>query len=460
MIGTRCTRIVVHPTNSNRVFVATEPGVYRTDQRRRRRHAGPRRCRPATSSWRTTTPTCSTPASGTTASTRRSTAAPRGTASRATSCRSSPSCSGGRRTSRPGRPPGGSSSAIGRHGEGGSNFVVVKFGPNSATTAISSDAGASWLKIPGSEGVDYDEWCSTVAVHPRQPRHIYLGGLGLQHSTDGWNFSPSPGTHSDHHQIVFHPTARRHRVRRLRRWRVPDDRTTARRGRCAADFLSATQLMSLGVSSSGAVRRRLGDAGSGHHPDRRVVRLDGPRRRQRVGDVRRRPERLPQRLHLARRRSAATQHGPRPSPTRTRPADWSTGGRRRAPTRSRRASPMSPSSPARPTTSSAWPCSPISSTAANGTSCPTYGPSTGSTTAATADRPGPTCSRCPTAPPASRSRRATRHASTSRLPRAASSAAVRRGPAAGPRRRRRPTAPPPATSPRSRSTPTTRTSST
>ena len=140
--------------------------------------------------------------------------------------------------------------ATGQSGEGGADFVVAKLGPRSATTLISTDSGEQWLKTPGNVGADYDEWCSLVAVHPRQTRHIYLASVGMQHSFDAWNYADSPGTHSDHHQMVFH--------------RSDDDvayvccdggvyRTTDNGSswHLRSDLLTATQLMSLGVSASG-----------------------------------------------------------------------------------------------------------------------------------------------------------------------------------------------------------------
>lgn len=96
--------------------------------------------------------------------------------------------------------------AIGRDGPAGSNWVVAKFGPDSARTAISDDGGENWLAVAGREGVTYDEWTSFVAVNPRDHRRIFIGGLRLQRSTNGFSFTATTGTHSDHHQMVFHPS--------------------------------------------------------------------------------------------------------------------------------------------------------------------------------------------------------------------------------------------------------------
>jgi photosystem II stability/assembly factor-like uncharacterized protein len=139
---------------------------------------------------------------------------------------------------------------IGRSGEGGSNFIVAKLGKDSATTLISVDGGEKWLKTPGSVGADYDEWCSMAAVHPRQTRHIYLASVGMQHSFDGWNYANSPGTHADHHQMVFHHSNNDTAY-------VCCDggvyRTTNNGSswHLRSNYLSAAQLMSLGVAHSG-----------------------------------------------------------------------------------------------------------------------------------------------------------------------------------------------------------------
>ncbi|CAD5371045.1 hypothetical protein RA210_U140041 [Rubrivivax sp. A210] len=140
--------------------------------------------------------------------------------------------------------------ALGQSGEGGADFVVAKLGPNSATTLISGDMGEGWLKTPGSVGVRYDEWCSMVAVHPRQLKHIYLASVGMQHSFDGWNYADSPGTHSDHHQMVFHHT--NDNVAYVccdgGVYRTTDNGTS---WQLRSRNLTATQLMSLGVSADG-----------------------------------------------------------------------------------------------------------------------------------------------------------------------------------------------------------------
>lgn len=140
--------------------------------------------------------------------------------------------------------------AMGQSGEGGADFVVAKLGPDSATTLISGNLGEEWLKTPGSVGASYDEWCSMVAVHPRQARHIYLASVGMQHSFDAWTYADSPGTHSDHHQMVFHRS--NDNVAYVccdgGVYRTTDNGAS---WHLRSRLLTATQLMSLGVSADG-----------------------------------------------------------------------------------------------------------------------------------------------------------------------------------------------------------------
>jgi hypothetical protein len=190
--------------------------------------------------------------------------------------------------------------AMGKSGENGSNFVVAKLGKDSATTLISTDAGEEWLKTPGSVGADYDEWCSMVSVHPRQNRHIYLASVGMQHSTDGWNYANSPGTHSDHHQMVFHHSNDN------TAFVCCDGGCVSNHGqRCFMEF-AQRPAASHTVGEPGCFRD--GNLIMAAQPrtrgsSKRTGRLNwvGPWRRQRMGHVCRGSERLAQHLYLARR---------------------------------------------------------------------------------------------------------------------------------------------------------------
>ena len=140
--------------------------------------------------------------------------------------------------------------ALGRSGPSGSNFVVAKMGKDSGSSYASGDGGATWRLGGGSEGVDYDEWTSFVAVHPANANIIFLGGLRLQRSLNGSAFTLTSGTHSDHHQMVFDPG------NPLRCfvccdggvYRSDDLGAT---WHLSSTYLQATQLLTLGVSEQG-----------------------------------------------------------------------------------------------------------------------------------------------------------------------------------------------------------------
>lgn len=140
--------------------------------------------------------------------------------------------------------------AAGQAGEGGPDLVIAKLGTDSATTIMSKDFGEDWLKTPGRVGVSYDEWCSLAAVHPRQTLHAYLGAVDLQHTVNGWTYVDSPGTHSDHHQMVFHRT--NNDVAYVccdgGVYRTTDNGLS---WHLRSRGLTATQLVSLGVSGDG-----------------------------------------------------------------------------------------------------------------------------------------------------------------------------------------------------------------
>jgi photosystem II stability/assembly factor-like uncharacterized protein len=62
-----------------------------------------------------------------------------------------------------------------------------------------------WQALPGThEPASYNEWTNLVAINPSRHNVILAGGVGLQRSADsGTNFSQVTGTHSDHHAVVF-----------------------------------------------------------------------------------------------------------------------------------------------------------------------------------------------------------------------------------------------------------------
>lgn len=140
--------------------------------------------------------------------------------------------------------------AIGRDGPHGSDYVIAKLGPQGQNTYATFDGGANWGPAGGTEAADYDKWTSMVAIHPRNPRRLFLGGINLQYSDDGFNFHPTNGTHSDHHQVVFDPNEESicYCCCDGGVYRSTDGGVN---WALSSRFMQATQLMSLGLSQQG-----------------------------------------------------------------------------------------------------------------------------------------------------------------------------------------------------------------
>ena len=97
--------------------------------------------------------------------------------------------------------------AMGRNGTDGTAFLLAKMGTDSGLIFRSTDGGASWSQLAGTHhGVSYNEWTNMIAVSPANQSVIFAGGVGYSRSTNGGaSFSNIGGTHSDHHEIVFDP---------------------------------------------------------------------------------------------------------------------------------------------------------------------------------------------------------------------------------------------------------------
>lgn len=95
--------------------------------------------------------------------------------------------------------------AMGLNGTDGTAYLVAKMGTDSGLIFRSTDAGNSWTQLSGTHNpAVYNEWTNMIAVSPANQDIIFAGGVGYSRSTDGGaTFSNIGGTHSDHHQIVF-----------------------------------------------------------------------------------------------------------------------------------------------------------------------------------------------------------------------------------------------------------------
>lgn len=140
--------------------------------------------------------------------------------------------------------------ALGQNGTGGTDFVTLKYGQKGEYLLVSPNGGDVWYPLSNSPSAKYNEWCTLLAVHPRDHDRIYAGAVGLAYTADGFHFHPATGTHSDHHEMVFHPTddAVCYVATDGGVFRSSDHGQT---WQLRSRYLQATQLMSLGVARRG-----------------------------------------------------------------------------------------------------------------------------------------------------------------------------------------------------------------
>jgi photosystem II stability/assembly factor-like uncharacterized protein len=207
--GNRCMKVLVHPTNSNTVYVASDSGLYKTTD------GGatpwtliqPGHCTDAVMDpsdpqtiyvaiwndgiYKTVDGgTVFNPANG------------------SWQFRWTP---GGLVMVWRGIPTGGAAEwialAIGNNGTGGTNFLIAKLGTDSGDIYKTTNGGTSWSRIAGPvQPVSYNEWTNLCAVNPDNHSILFAGGVGLSRSTNGSTFVGTSGTHSDHQQLVFDPS--------------------------------------------------------------------------------------------------------------------------------------------------------------------------------------------------------------------------------------------------------------
>jgi hypothetical protein len=144
--------------------------------------------------------------------------------------------------------------AMGRNGTGGTNFLLAKMGTDSGSIYRSNDGGTSWTLIAsGVEPATYNEWTNVVGVDPNNHNRILAGGVGVSRSTNGSTFASVGGTHSDHHSIVYSPE-NSNVVYLATDGGVYKSIDGGATWALASYQLVATQLYSIGVSQSPAFR--------------------------------------------------------------------------------------------------------------------------------------------------------------------------------------------------------------
>jgi photosystem II stability/assembly factor-like uncharacterized protein len=161
--------------------------------------------------------------------------------------------------------------AMGLNGAHGPNFVLAKMGKDSGVVYRSTDGGASFHAYAGThQPASYNEWTNMVAVHRDNHDILFAGGVGLERSTNGGtSFAGVGGTHSDHHQLVGDPVDANvcFMATDGGLYKSTDAGAT---WTLVSDRLIATQLYSIGVSQAGAFK--LG----GGTQDQGIVATEGP----------------------------------------------------------------------------------------------------------------------------------------------------------------------------------------
>lgn len=143
--------------------------------------------------------------------------------------------------------------AMGYRGNWKTKYIVAKMGTDSGQIYYSSNGGSSWLKVPGThQAVRYNEWCNMVSVHPTHSKRMLAAGVGMSRTINRITWNPTTGTHSDHHQAVYDPVDPNIVY-------VATDGGVYRSTNGGKDWtlrsfgMVATQLYSIGVSQSGAL---------------------------------------------------------------------------------------------------------------------------------------------------------------------------------------------------------------
>ena len=89
----------------------------------------------------------------------------------------------------------------------GTQNIYAKMGKDSGKVYFSFNGGSTWRKLLGTHGAaSYNEWTNLIAVHPGFPKKIWAGGVNMDRTKDRVSWNATTGTHSDHQAMVFHPT--------------------------------------------------------------------------------------------------------------------------------------------------------------------------------------------------------------------------------------------------------------
>jgi len=96
--------------------------------------------------------------------------------------------------------------SMGQGGSAGTRFIAAKMGLDSGRVFLSTTGGDNWVMVPDVvQPASYNEWTNMISVHPRFSNRILAGAVGLSRTVTSFTFAPTTGTHSDHHQVVYDP---------------------------------------------------------------------------------------------------------------------------------------------------------------------------------------------------------------------------------------------------------------
>lgn len=143
--------------------------------------------------------------------------------------------------------------AMGFRGNHKTKYIVAKLGLESGQIYYSVNGATNWLKIPGTHNpVRYNEWTNMISVHPTHSKKMIAGSVNMSRTINRFTWNPTTGTHSDHHQIVYDPVDPNIVY-------VATDGGVYRSDNGGRDWvlrshgMTATQLYGLGVSQSGSL---------------------------------------------------------------------------------------------------------------------------------------------------------------------------------------------------------------
>jgi photosystem II stability/assembly factor-like uncharacterized protein len=93
--------------------------------------------------------------------------------------------------------------AIGKSGSHRNSFIAIM---SADVVQTSIDGGATFTVVPGAHpSSNYPGWCNVVAVAPDDENVLFWGGVGLDRTGDGTNWTGLP-VHADQHVVAFAPS--------------------------------------------------------------------------------------------------------------------------------------------------------------------------------------------------------------------------------------------------------------